>query len=138
MKLLFIFMGVLSMITEKELVNKTTRLLSYIEKALHRFEQAKSSGEKGDFYKEVKPFADTVKEEVEIWRIEASDWLSNHPHRNLHARQILSTAENIEMVSIQAFFPETSRKRFIGHIQSIDFVLKSLLKVLERSLEEHT
>ncbi|TCN23084.1 YppE family protein [Mesobacillus foraminis] len=125
------------MITEKELMIKTKRLLSYNEKALLRFEQAKASGEKGDFYKEVKPFADNVKEEAEIWRKEASDWLMKHPQRNLHTRQILSAAENIEMVSIQAFFPETSRKRFIGHIQSIEFVLNSFLKALERIIEDY-
>ncbi|MFS0635591.1 YppE family protein [Mesobacillus foraminis] len=125
------------MSTEKELMIKTKRLLSYNEKALLRFEQAKESGEKGDFYKEVKPFADNVKEEAEIWRKEASDWLMKHPQRNLHTRQILSAAENIEMVSIQAFFPETSRKRFIGHIQSIEFVLNSFLKALERIIEDY-
>lgn len=123
------------MITEKELIKKTTRLLSYIEQASHRFEQAKSSGEKGDFYKEVKPFADRVKEETDHWQTDAAEWLSKHPQRNLHTRQITSTAENIEMVSIQAFFPETSRKRFIGHIQSIEFVLNGVLQALEKSKE---
>ncbi|WP_053363925.1 YppE family protein [Bacillus sp. FJAT-27251] len=110
----------------------TELMLEYSGFILNRFEQAKAAGEKGDFFEEVKPFADEVRAKAGEWKAETLVWLEQNPQRNLHPKQIDATADNIEMVSIQAFFPETSRKRFMGHIQSIDYVLGSLLDLIEK------
>ena len=126
------------MYTNDEILKTTKLLMRYNEHALNRFEQAKTSGVKGDFYTEVKPFADEVKQTTSVWKIAVLSWIKSHQQRNLHSKQIESTAENLEMVSIQAFFPETSRKRFIGHIQSIEYVLKSLHEALEESIKNAT
>ncbi len=115
----------------EELLEMTNTLLKYRMFLLERFEQAKRTGEQGDFYEEVKPFADKVKGLTDEWRANALLWLIKYPQRHLHARQIDSTAENLEMVSISAFFPNTSKKKFLDHIQSIEFVLKSLIQVIE-------
>lgn len=121
------------MIANEELYKRTKKLLGYRKFIVDRFEEAKASGIKGDFYQEVKPFADEVKQQTEDWRTDALLWLRNYPQRHIHARQIESTAENLEMVSISAFFPETSRKRFIDHVQSIEFVLNGFAKAIKDS-----
>lgn len=118
---------------EKELARRTEILLTDVEKALRRFETVKSTGVKGDFYSEVKPFADEIKQKAKEWEDEAIIWLEKHPQRHLHPQQIRSTAENLEMVSVQAFFPESSRKRFLGFIQSIQYVLNDLLQAMDKT-----
>lgn len=84
------------------------------------------SGEKGDFFTQVKPFADEVKEVVDHWRKESAAWIKENRPKNLHATQIESAAEQMEMISVQAFFPETSRTRFINYLQSVRYVLTVL------------
>ncbi|PLR99938.1 DUF1798 domain-containing protein [Bacillus sp. T33-2] len=115
------------------LKNLTRDLIEDTKTASTRFEQVKQTREKGDFYTEVKPFADAVKQKNVQWKQAAAVWIREQQPKNLHYRQIETTAENIEMVSIQAFFPETSLKRFINHVQSINYVLKSVLQHLENS-----
>lgn len=117
--------------TNEELLEMTNTLLQYRMFILERFELAKSTGEQGDFYEEVKPFADKVKLMTDEWRENALSWLTMNPQRHLHTRQIDSTAENLEMVSISGFFPKTSKKKFLDHVQSIEFVLRSLIKAIE-------
>ncbi|MBG9590761.1 hypothetical protein ABE26_26925 [Cytobacillus firmus] len=108
----------------------TEMLLEYVEISDSRYKKVKESGEKGDFYNEVKPFADEVKSINDRWKGEAREWVSIHKPRNLYSQQIESASEHIEMVSIQAFFPETSRTRFINYVNSAVYVLKQLIILL--------
>jgi len=117
--------------TNEALLERTNSLLKYRQFIVDRFEQTKKTGEQGDFYEEVKPFADEVKQMTDEWRADALSWLTFHPQRHLHARQIDATAENLEMVSISAFFPNTSKKKFLDHVQSIEFVLRGLVSAIE-------
>jgi hypothetical protein len=117
--------------TNEELLEMTISLLKYRQFIVERFEQTKKTGEQGGFYEEVKPFADEVKQKTDEWREAVLAWLTMNPQRHLHARQIDSTAENLEMVSISAFFPNTSKKKFLDHVQSIEFVLKGLVSAIE-------
>ncbi|CAM3888784.1 YppE family protein [Mesobacillus zeae] len=114
------------------LARQTLRLIEYTERAATRYEMAKETGESGDFFSEVKPFADLVKQEADSWKVSAVEWIINNQPKNIHSRQIEATAENIELVSVQAFFPETGRKRFMGYIQSIHYVLDSLLTAVNQ------
>ncbi|MGM0899862.1 YppE family protein [Mesobacillus maritimus] len=117
--------------TNDTLLEMTNSLLKYRQFILERFEQTKGAGEQGDFYEEVKPFADEVKQMTDQWREAALAWLTLNPQRHLHTRQIDATAENLEMVSISAFFPNTSKKKFLDHVQSIEFVLRGLVNAVE-------
>jgi hypothetical protein len=117
--------------TNEALLEMTNNLLKYRQFIVDRFEQTKETGEQGDFYEEVKPFADEIKQMTDKWRKDALSWLTMNPQRHLHARQIDSTAENLEMVSISAFFPNTSKKKFLDHVQSIEYVLKGLVTSIE-------
>ncbi|WP_456274270.1 YppE family protein [Bacillus sp. AK031] len=105
----------------------TSDLLQLNEEILSTYKKTRERGEKGDFYQEVKPFADRTKELVDEWHQLALQWMKDSRPKNLHPSQIINTAENIEMISIQAFFPESSYKRFISHSQSVHYVLKTVL-----------
>ncbi|MBM7584305.1 hypothetical protein JOC86_000842 [Bacillus pakistanensis] len=111
-----------------ELKTLTEELLLLNKHLSDRYQLARETGEKGDFYKEVKPFADKVKEVSDLWEIKAKEWILEEQPKHIHFPQIIHTIENLELVSVQAFFPETSYKRFVSYIQSIDYVLHSVLE----------
>lgn len=110
----------------------TEQLYKYNNEAHETFLNHRETGEKGDFFLEVKPFADQIKIICDEWEPLAVKWALQEKPKNLHPMQICNTAENIQMVSIRAFFPESSLKRFISHIQSIDFILRRMLEELDR------
>lgn len=113
------------------LKNLTAQLYKFNNEAHETFLKHRETGEKGDFFQEVKPFADQVKVCCDEWEPLAVKWSVQEKPKNLHPMQIRNTAENIQMVSIRAFFPESSLKRFISHIQSVDFILRRMLEELD-------
>lgn len=115
------------------LYSLTQQQLNYTDHFLKTFEKVKLSKVKGDFFSEVKPFADEVKEVNERWRHLAITWIKETRPKHLHEKQIESTYEQIELLSIQAFYPDTSRTRFINYLQSVRFILKSLIDYLEET-----
>ncbi|PLR77178.1 DUF1798 domain-containing protein [Bacillus sp. V3-13] len=117
--------------SEQNLYELTSQLLSYVEEASARFQEIKSSGIEADFYGEVKPFADKVKELNDNWKQEAIAWLKETAPKNLHLNQIEATSDHIEVISVQAFFPQTSRKRFIDQLQSVKYVLANIMAQLD-------
>lgn len=115
----------------KELYDYTKALLEAAEKANARFEEIKESKTDADFYREVKPFADETAKLNGQWKNAAIDWITKETPRNFHIKQIEVCSENIEMISIQAFYSTTSRKRFLDHFQSVRFLLTGILMQLE-------
>ena len=73
---------------------------------------------------------------VDQWNDLALQWMKDEKPKNLHPSQIINTAENIEMISIQAFFPESSYKRFISHSQSVHYVLVNVLNQISEQTAE--
>ncbi|HLU23723.1 MAG TPA: YppE family protein [Bacillaceae bacterium] len=118
-----------------ELKLYTSELYQLNEQANEIFIKSKKTGEKGDFYTQVKPFADKIKEICDVWEPAATNWIMIHKPKNLYPMQIKNTAENIQMVSIRAFFPDTSLKRFNDHIQSNQYILKRFLDILNDYLK---
>lgn len=114
----------------KELTSLTNQLLNYINKMSERYTKARESGLAGDFFQEVKPFADEVKVINEQWKKEAIEWIEQNRPKNLFSQQIESTHEHIETMSVQAFFPDTSRSRFFNLISSSNYVLNQILQLL--------
>jgi len=112
---------------EQNLIELSERLLQNLEYALQRFHDTKEQQVRGDFHEEVKPFADEVKLTTDSWKKSASEWLGQNRPKNLHINQIETAANYLEVISVQAFFPETSKKRFLDQTQSVEFILKSLI-----------
>ncbi|MEH7441657.1 YppE family protein [Bacillus sp. JJ1122] len=116
----------------QQLIELSKKMIDYSESALRRYEFSKQEGTRGDFHTEVKPFADEVKETAILWKEAATNWVIEHKPKNLHSNQIETAADYIEVISVQAFFPETSRKRFLDQIQSVEFILHSLILAVEK------
>lgn len=114
------------------LVDLNERMFEYTRQIENKYLSVRESGEKGDFFKEVKPFADEVQEISERWKKEATAWILKNRPKNLHENQIDSAAEQIEMISVQSFFPETSRTRFINYLQSVRFVITLLRSSMDK------
>ena len=111
---------------EKELLHLNLELLSEINKLESILHEKIEKGEQPDFFQEVKPYADHIHSLTEQWKINAIEWINQNKPKYLHASQIESTAENIEQVSIQCFYPDTKKKRFQSMIQSIRYVLEDI------------
>ena len=117
-----------------ELTDLTTQLLNYIFFLSERYDKARELQKPGDFYEEVKPFADEVKLINDQWKNKAVQWITNKRPKNLFVQQIESTHENIEAISVQAFYPETSKSRFTNLIVSSQYVLDRLLQFVKEEM----
>lgn len=115
----------------KQLDRLTRELLECTEEAAVHYRQARERGTKPDFYAEVKPFADRSKHLLDEWSSQAAGWIAENRPKNLHENQISSAAEHIELITVQCFFPETSRTRFINYYNSTKYVLNVLLGHLD-------
>ena len=121
---------------EDELYQLTKKLLSFNHELLQKFEETKESGVEGDFYQEIKPFSEQLNESLKIWSERAKQWIRNCRPKNLHVNQIESVVEQLEMISVQAFFPQTSRAHFLNTVHSVEYVLKKLVSEIEKECKD--
>ncbi|TFE03050.1 YppE family protein [Jeotgalibacillus salarius] len=117
--------------TTENILKMTIELINITNQADEEYNKRRESGLKGDFFNEVKPFADHANLIVQEWKSAAADFLIEYPKKNIHQNQIFATAENMELIVVQCFFPETSYKRFKSYIQSSLYVLEQLKLILE-------
>lgn len=117
----------------QRIIDLSKALLERLDCSLKRFEASKSQGIRGDFHTEVKPFADEVKGLSSEWREAAKSWILEKRPKNLHANQIDTAADYLEVISVQAFFPETSKKRFYDQHQSVEFILNSMILAIDKT-----
>lgn len=109
----------------------TKSLLGYIENGKEQFEKSKSSGIEGDFFLDVKPFADLVKSTLDEWIVLATKWVQAEKPSFINEKQLETTYDHIEKISIQSFYPKTSRKLYLSSFQSAQFVLQSICTSLQ-------
>ncbi|MBP3040021.1 YppE family protein [Bacillaceae bacterium Marseille-Q3522] len=108
----------------------TNELISYVEVSLERYQVAKEKQEQPDFYHEVKPFADKVKLINDEWQELAKSWLQNARQKHIFTQQIDSAHDQLETISIQCFYPQTSKRNFLNLARSVQFVLDNVLNAL--------
>ncbi|TFE03243.1 DUF1798 family protein [Jeotgalibacillus sp. R-1-5s-1] len=117
-----------------EILELTNQLAEILEQADEEYNKRRETKEKGDFHDEVKPFADRAHALISEWKEKTSAQLIKNPQKNIHHNQIFATADNLELVTVQCFFPETSYKRFKSYVQSSRYVLGQV----EMALSRHT
>jgi hypothetical protein len=115
----------------EEIIELTKKLLDYNQLFLRYYQDARDHGINQDFHEVIKPFANEVKSVTDEWSSVMRKWLKNNPQKHLHPKQIDTTSEHIENLSIQAFFPNTSRARFLNANRTVEFFLLEILKELE-------
>lgn len=109
----------------------TVKILKDLERIEETFVLSRDKKEAPDFFQTVKPFADEVHITVQDWEKYVKEWISAVRPKNIHTQQIDSTVENINMVSVQCFYPDTREKRFKGMIQSIKYVMNDVLTKIQ-------
>ncbi|WP_456278588.1 YppE family protein [Bacillus sp. AK128] len=114
----------------KELVRLTLQLQQYNQELEEIFERVKQTGEAEDFFMTVKPFADKVRDCLEEWESFVLPWIKKEKPKYFYQQQVDNLKENITTVSVQAFFPKTSMKRFKELIRSNQYTLDSIIQKL--------
>jgi Bacterial domain of unknown function (DUF1798) len=118
--------------SEIKIVQLTKSLLEF-NRSFHEYYQGAREKEiTYDFDGEIKPFVNEVKTALDNWNMEVRQWLKVNPQKHLHLKQVETTADHIEQMSIQAFFSKTSKSRFLNANRTVDFFLTELLKELEK------
>lgn len=109
----------------------TEELLAFSRKASDQYnERTKAEGYEVDFYGEVKPFADQLKNIAEEWKPLAAQWVVADRPKYVHANQIDDTFDNLNFIAVFAFQPDTREKRFTEMVKSIEYVLTTMLERL--------
>jgi len=116
----------------EEILYLTEKLLYYNRLFLKYYQEGRETGIKHDFHEVIKPFANEVKEINDKWEKAMKKWLSLSNHKHLHLKQINTTSEHIEQLSIQAFFSETSRTRFLNSQRTVEYFLQEVVKVIKK------
>lgn len=116
----------------EEILQLTKKLLSYNTLFMEYFKEARENGTTHDFHEVIKPFANNVNTTANEWAALMKNWLAKSPKKHLHPKQIDTTLEHIEQLSIQAFFPKTSKSRFLNANRTVEYFLLEILKELEK------
>jgi hypothetical protein len=114
-----------------QLMEHTAKLLEAVEYAVDTFYKVKESGVNEDFYEVVRPFANQIKVLNDKWKEMATEWVRKSKPDYLNTIQINTAADHIEIISIQAFFTQTSKKRFLDSAKSVKYILQTLLDALK-------
>jgi hypothetical protein len=115
----------------EEVLQLTEKLLEYNQLFLKYYQEGREKGITYDFLVVIKPFADEVKEVNDEWKNAMKKWLPEINHKYLHLKQIDTTSEHIEQLSIQSFFPQTSKARFLNSHRTVEYVLLEIVKELK-------
>lgn len=109
----------------------TEKLIESAQYLLDTFYKVKETGKGLDFYEVVRPYANEVKLLNDEWIILARIWVQETKPLYLHVHQINSASDHLEIISIQAFYPETSKKRFLDSAKSVQYILQVIYDVLK-------
>lgn len=116
---------------QEEVIEFTEKLLNFNRLFLKRYQEARERGFEEDFQEIIKPFADEVKVVNDQWKEKMKKWLKMDIRKHLHLKQIDTTSEHIELLSIQCFFPKTSQSRFLNANRTVEFFLLEVLKEIK-------
>lgn len=110
----------------------TMKLKKHIEELKIRYEQSEGPVDKKD-----KQFFLTMKEETKsIYRI-LEEWeklalqVIKYDKINVHPQQIISTAENVELIILHSYYIDAKRKRYMNLYKSCQYVMDQLLRALK-------
>ncbi|WP_040208408.1 DUF1798 family protein [Neobacillus jeddahensis] len=115
-----------------EIFQLTEKLLQYNHLFLKYYQEGRETGKSYDFHVVIKPFANEVKLINDEWKSAMRKWLTTTNHKHLHLKQIDTTSEHIEQLSIQSFFPATSKSRFLNSHRTVEYFLLEIIKEVNK------
>ncbi|EKN69565.1 hypothetical protein BABA_09071 [Neobacillus bataviensis LMG 21833] len=116
----------------EEILYLTEKLLEYNRLFLKYYQEGREKGITHDFEDVIKPFANEVSVINDQWKKVMNEWLSRSNHKYLHLKQIDTTSEHIEQLSIQAFFSKTSKSRFLNSQRTVEYFLLEVVKEIKQ------
>ncbi|WAA13726.1 YppE family protein [Fervidibacillus halotolerans] len=118
------------MLDPKLLMAETEQIKQYLKRIDTIFEHTKQEQKSPNFYDEVKPFFEEVEERVNRWFERAKGWVELNRPKDLYSFQLEAVKDQLLEISVWAFYPETSYKRFKHYVNSIHYTLEKLLSAL--------
>lgn len=109
----------------------TANLLDACEQAIDRFYTMRERNVEPDFFNEVKPYADHMRTQLQLWRQLAYEWIIVNQPKYMHKQQIDHAYDAMEQFFVQSFYKATSKKRFIQSVQSTKYTLTTLKRYVE-------
>ena len=109
----------------------TANLLDACEQAIARFYTMRERNAEPDFFNDVKPYADNMRTQLQIWRELAYEWIIVNEPKYMHKQQIDHAYDAMEQFFVQSFYKATSKKRFIQSVQSTKYTLATLKRYVE-------
>lgn len=109
----------------------TANLVDACEHAIERFYDMRERNAEPDFFNEVKPYADNMRTQLQIWRELAYEWIIVNQPKYMHKQQIDYAYDAMEQFFVQSFYKATSKKRFIQSVQSTKYTLTTLIRYVE-------
>ena len=109
----------------------TANLVDACEQAIERFYDMRERNAEPDFFNEVKPYADNMRTQLQIWRELAYEWIIVNKPKYMHKQQIDYAFDAMEQFFVQSFYKATSKKRFIQSVQSTKYTLTTLKRYVE-------
>lgn len=112
------------------LLKQTETLLQESEECKSRFFKMREENLSPDFFQDVKPHADYIQQLLQQWRQNVLLWIKDNHPKYIYEQQIDSVVEGMNQVVVQSFYKETSKKRFLQLIHSIQYTLTLLLRYM--------
>ncbi|WP_042346477.1 DUF1798 family protein [Bacillus massiliigorillae] len=116
--------------TREEALLYTKELNKLLDDINEKYEKVRLTKEEADFYKDVEPYANSVRDRAQKWYESIQQVIENNEAYIQGERQVEQVVDNICTLSVQAFQYSTSYSRFKSYYQSTKF----LLKTIERQL----
>lgn len=110
------------------LIQQTQKLLAACEEASERFYKMREEDRSPDFYNEVKPYADEMRDLLRNWQTETYAFIETRQPKYVHKVQIDNALDAMEQFFVQSFYKETSKKRFLQSITAVQYTLDTLLR----------
>lgn len=114
-----------------DLIKQTKQLKMYLDKLKDRYETnepPESLRDKSFFFK-MKEETAPIYNLLEAWEEKALDFVQDR-NVNVHPHQIVSTAENMELIILHSYYVDARRKRYMEFNHSSHFIFDQLLEAL--------
>lgn len=109
----------------------TANLVEACNQAIERFYDMRERDAEPDFFNDVKPYADNMHTQLQIWRELAYKWITANQPKYMHKQQIDHACDAMEQFFVQSFYKATSKKRFIQSVQSTMYTLTTFKRYVE-------
>lgn len=109
---------------------QTEKLLQECENCKNRFRKMREENRSPNFFFDVKPYAEIIQALLLEWKQNALLWIKENKPKYVHEQQIESVVESMNQFVVQSFYKETSKKKFLQSIYSVEYTLTLVLRYM--------